>query len=473
MIKIDSTLQNVRKFNSNYFKLINEANDAGFQSMDDFYAEVKKQYAEQGIIVSEKVIKFIVDVFGAEAANNPQLAQISKNIFKNPNRFLTNVEKALGVNSAGIAQKVNAIGNTSNDQQVYQYLAKILQNMEYIENNTSATRSIADTQSADVYNILQQLEAAFKRQEQQAQGDATKIKMLEDVLAELKRITEAQSANTTPSAYDNQDLTGEKLYFMQGGQLVEGTTLFDSDSPLKSQDTLDAINSGKNPPPIQETLEQIQKMPHTVWIQSGGKVYVVKKSTIPDINMIGKLADFIPEATEEIKSILKMGKLFFQPISGNIKADQKTRRTIGRAAGDFEYEADKIRDIHNQWGMRQLPNQDVEQSGTWSSQVKGGVENTAAMKVINWVMQHVNDSGVEISGGNLVIRDGKMAGGVFTNKYFTIRFRSSTTGYDASMITTIEVKGVNINDLADFCKINRIRFDDKNGQLLIHNGIVR
>lgn len=473
MVKLDTTLQNIRKFNSNYFTLLNEAENAGFQSMEDFYAEIKRFYAQHGITVSEKVIKFIVDVFGAEAANNPQTAQIAKNIFKNPRRFLTKVEEALGVNLSTITQKVNAAGNTSNDPQIQQYLAKLLQNMEAIENNTSATHSVMDTISTDVYSVVNQLEYAFEKQKEQAQGDATKIKLLDDVLEELKRISEAQTNNSSPSMYDNQDLSGQKLYFIQGGQLVEGTVLLDSDSPLISQETLDGINIGKNPPPIQETLQEIQKMAHTVWVQYGNRVYVVKKSTIPDINMIGKIADFIPEATEEIKSILKMGRVFFQPISGDIKQDQKIRRKIGRASGNFEYYGNKVSDITNQWGMRQLPSQDDDGSGTWSSPIKSGIENTAAMRVIEWVMQHVPDAGIDISGGNLVIRDGKMSSGVFTNKYFTIRFRSSTTGYDASMITTIEVKGINMQELADFCRAKRIRFEDKNGQILIYNSIIR
>jgi hypothetical protein len=479
MINLDTTLQNVRRFNSNYARLLFEAEEQGFQSMEDFYDEVKRFYAEQGVTVSDKVIKFIVDVFGAESANNPQMAQIGKSIFKNPKRFLSTVEKALGVNAPQLAQKIDDTANQNDNPQVVQALTQLLGVMEKIEQHASGSHSVLDTISTDLYDIKQNLVATAGRAAQSVdeleaqQGLTELVQAMKEIVPELQRIAKAQLNKNEPSAYDGQDLSNDDLKFFQNGQLIEGRVLLDSDSPLLSQEVIDGINNGKNPPWIVETIEEIKQMPHTVWVYVGGKVYVVKKSTIPDINLVGKMAEFIPQATEEVKSLLKLPKIFFQPVSGERKQDEKTRRQIGKAAGRFEYQQDKITGIMNKYGMRPMPHEDDEQEGEWYTPLKGGVENTPAIIVIKWVMENKPDSGITIEDGNLNVTGGKLVSGMFTNNYLTVRFSSGTRGYDASTITSMDVKNIDVPALIQFCKSRKINAEDQSKQVLVRNNFLR
>lgn len=472
MISSDQTLQKIRKFNSEYTTLLAEANNAGFQSMEDFYKEVKQFYAKQGVTVSDKLIKFIVDVFGVEAAKNPQIAQTTKNIFKNPQRFLTNVQQALGLDVNELAKQVEAKGNPNHDPNITKMIPQFLQLMQSIESHASGSHSTLDTISTDMYDVKQMVQSSFDRAEQSTQkvgGGSNRV--FRKMLIELKRIANAKLSGKNDSPLNAKDLTGEDVSFQQGLTTLTGKVLVDSGSKTLSQDHLDALN--QNGQVITQTLQEIQQMPNTVWVQVSGQVYVVKKAELLSPEVANAMADFIPNATNEIKSLLQVPKVFFQPLTGELgkrdKGDDRTRRKIAHSLGRSSYSAEKADDIASRMGFRRTEDSDEESEGEWYSPLNDGSDKVPVMIVLRWISDNYNDSGIEIEGDNLSVTGGRMASGVFTSKYFTARFSSQTRARDVSQIVSMDVKAVDIPRLIDFCQQNDISHKEQGKQVLIYN----
>ena len=469
-MNLDPTLSKIRKFNSENSWLLSE----DVQSMENFEKEVKAFYAEQGTNVPDKVIKLIITIFGTESAKNPELAKIAKNIFKNPNRFIVNVEKALGLNAKQIANKIDTIANPTHNPEITKSLDSMVALMQSVEQHVSGSHSVLDTISADQFDLIKLFTSTFNRILSTAEnGNVANLEMLKLTLGELRRIGLANLSKNSPSEFDDQDLSNETLKFFEGPRIVAGTVLLDSDSPLLSQDTIEAINQGKNPPLIGRSLDEIKKMPHYVWIQVDGKVHEVKKATIPKVNLIGKLAEFLPQEMDQLKSLLELPRVFFHPISNNPKENVARQRRIGSSVGGFDYEANKIGNLMGQYGVNPNVSSDKNEEGKWYSPLKAGVETTPALLVLNWVMENVPNSGIDISNGEIVIEGGQLTSGRFINKYVTINFSQNTRGYDASTITSMDIKNINVESLINFCRSKKINALSQKEQVLVRNNFLR
>lgn len=476
MISLDTTLQTIRKFNADYTHLLAEANDAGFQSMDEFYKEVKQFYAGQGVTVSDKLIKFIVDVYGVEAAKKPDIMQNTKNIMKNPQRFLTNVMKALGVDANAMAQKVNQTGNPQNDPNIAKAIPKFLQLMQSIESHVSGSHSVLDTISTDQYDQLQLFRSTVQRAERSLRkAGVANARTQQAMLAELIRIGNARLTGQKSGGRSGDLFEANKtVKFLYNGQIVEGTVLLDSDTQI-DQAYLDGINT--NGQIIKEPLDEIQSpaLAGHIWVQYQGQVFVVNKATLPKEELSEQMADFIPNMTDEMKSLLQLPSVFFQPISGEVgagnKSDNKHRRDIAGAVGSSEYAKEKAEAIATKMGFRPTASDEEDEQGEWFSPLRSESMNQPIMLVIQWIHDNYADSGIELSSDGLTVKGGKMSSGVFSSKYFTANFDANSRSRDISKVINMDVRNIagKEQNLIQFCQTNRISFKDIKTVIRIKN----
>lgn len=476
MVTADPTLTKIRELDQYRAWVLSEANEAGFQDMNDFYKEVKQHYADEGIIVSDKVIKFIVDVYGAEAAENPALAQSTKNIFKNPDRFVMKVLKALNVSPEKLSSMIGQVGNQAGNPQVQaqltqelKKLANIDQNVGDIATHVSGMHSIGENQATDIYSILKVLRKMRKQLKQMNKLSPQQEEVVDQVESDVESQGEAQQGKCKPSKYDDQVLTNRQITFSWSGLIYDGTVLLDSSDGALSQEYLDGlIKAGKTVPATVAEVQD-QKKCKRVWVQAQKTVYEVPKILIKTDDEANRLAAFIADMPVEIKSIFDKADVFFRNIYAADKTDKKTgdaysskdekrRQSLAQSAANIEYYRNKNLGIQQKWGMRSPEDIENPEKGEWYSPITTTTTNIAATLTLRWLAENGLEGSLEVDANSVRAFDGKMTDGVFSNQDLTIKFKPQTRGNDVGNVHNIIVKGTRVNhvQLREFCKQHNI-----------------
>lgn len=476
MVTVDPTLLRIRELNKYRAWVLSEANQAGFQDMEDFYKEVKQHYADEGVTVSDKVIKFIVDVYGAEAAENPALAQSTKNIFKNPDRFVMKVLKALNVSPEKLSSMIGQVGNQAGNPQVQaqltqeiKKLANIDQNVGDIATHVSGMHSMQENQANDTYAILKVIRKMHKQLKKMNKLSQQQEEAVDQVEQDVENQGAAKEGNCKPSKFDDLVLTNREINFSWSGLNYTGTVLLDSTDGALSQEYLDGlIKNGKSVP---ATVAEVQdpKKCKRVWVQSQNTIYEVPKILVKSVDEANRLAAFIPDLPVEIKSIFDKADIFFRNIYAADTKDKKTgvpysgkdqelRRGFAKGSAGNEYERGKNLDIQQKWGMRNPVDIEGSEKGEWYSPITTTTTNVAATIVLRWLAENGLGASMEVDANSVRVFDGKMTEGVFSNQDLTIRFRPQTRGNDVGNIHNIIVKGTRVNheQLRTFCKQHNI-----------------
>jgi len=322
----DQMLLKIRALNSEENRLITEATIQGDQELEQIVKLTKDFYAKLGITASEALINAVIKIYG----KGPAIA-LARKLKKNPTHFIGQIFKEMGLDATAMAQQVNANSNQSNDPAV---MAAILAALEKIESSASATRSVNEVMSADLFAILQKIPELMEyvmKNEKQAKGE------------------------NVGTEYDNIDLTNREVTFSHGslGKVYKGTVLVDSDNALISQEYLDALNKDKNPPIIHKTKEDLEEIKGWLWVQVQNTVMIINKTAVHSQKSAGIMADFLQNASEETKSLFQEPLVFFSPVADgeNLKKGNKLIQGVVKTQGKIDHQKQKHDDIMRSVGM--------------------------------------------------------------------------------------------------------------------------
>ncbi|MFA5300770.1 MAG: hypothetical protein WC389_21480 [Lutibacter sp.] len=465
MISIDPTLARIRLLESKPQILVLEAE----QPYDEFVREVQAFYNKNGADVSYDLTYKIIDALGIEKAETPEGVQFAQEVKKNPQKLLTTFLKRKGVTIEQLESMVQNELIPSGNKQMVDLLTKMLQKMEEIEANTSGTRSTTETMSADVYKLVQGLYTRM---------DSRKGNKVDSTMTKI--------------------YTGEVVNFLtENGELIQkATVLIDADDDI-SQEQLDAFNKRKAATlteskeitvnELPKTVQEVKSQPNILWAQKNNKIYIIDKSQLISDEEAAAVANRLGETggeggggdtgegaeeltlPREVKSLIKMPEMFFSPIGQETKqgeynkAEDKTRKNIAHGYGQSQYYRQKADQIAREMGFSAVPEMTDESGDKWETMVN---PNAPAYKVLNWIANNFQDSGIKIIGSQLTVSNGTKAQRSFTNAYVVIHFERNVEQSDITNIDSITVQKLERKQQSflDFCKSERLntRISDNN-----------
>lgn len=460
---IDTTLQKIRKFNSDA-QLLAEAEEAKSQPLDDFVKEVQAYYTKRGLNIPEKVIRFVIKVYGVSAAHDSALSLRTKKALTDEGRFVGNILKQLGITTEELADKVDQQGNVAQDPEITKKIDEMMKLLVNSESHQSMINSTTQNMSSDLLSIAQKMPEYAD--------------LMKELIEQVKKLGDVANGKKVKTSFDNQILTNMDVAFSQGSldKILKGRVLMDSDDQANlTQDYIDAINGGQNPPPIKETLAQIgsAEFAHHVWVQVQGKVFVVPKAALHTANEAKQISDFLQKASPEVVSLFKKPKLFYHSISGQKEDwDEKDRIKAAHGDGKFDWHADRISQRNAKLGMTPLPREDggeTESSGQWYSEIYASARNTPILLTLDWISKNTHNSGISFDGNKITIKKASLSNGVLSTKYFKAQSDGNKRSPTVADFSVLKVQGVDTKKLLYFCQSKKINVAEQGSWLIIKN----
>lgn len=449
MTLIDQTLAKIRLLESDN-NLLTEIS----QGIDEYILEVQAFYKSQGVNVSDKVIRAIINILGVEDAKTEAGANLAQKIKKNPKRMLLTVLDSGVMDGEELKDLLNQKANPSGDANIETQIDKLIDLLTSVEDHASGIHSAGITTSGDVYRIRRLIENFL--------GDDEESKKM---VPALIKFLEQQINGEEPPLY-KEDATGKAVVLLSNGQT--GTVMVDSDDPELSQEFLDAV--GNKMQRVQDNfalnLEQVKATPHHVW------VYIPAQQEIVNVD----------------KSVIAPNE--FKPIMNNIMRDP----TIEAAIAKFENETVRNK-LAKSFGKVQSVQRDMDQMNRARGydidrykQIMGveGATNgvkleitdtnrrSAAIRVLQWLSDNMSSASSINIGGSEIALNGSVKGNVIEGNDWRITFYRQ--GRSLTNITEIILKNISeikYNSFENYKRANALNlqanYDAGQQQIIINN----
>jgi hypothetical protein len=453
MTNLDSTLQKVRLMETDQGRLLLEV----AQTLDQFKQELRAFYAKKKINVSDKVLDYLLLIYGIDAPKTPEAVARVRNIMKNPKRFIDSLKQLSGDTTQEMTQKVNQEGNPTNDPAIAKALLKLFQD---IEKNTSMTASVSQTISADIMELVRSGQAEQKVG-QYFDKEAKLNPKMARLLVMAKQFFESQikaAKEGKKSPLCGTDHTGDAVLVIETGK--GGTIIIDSDDPALTDEELTQYNL---------TVDAVRGKECTAWVrldEGGDELVEVKKAGLApdDLKQIGA---FITNAPNEIKPLFDLPTVFFS------NTDEKVRRDVIGAASKADLNQKKAQDIAQKWGYDTNLNTGYDaHSGSLIMPVSQSDLQAPQGKMFEWLATNLKSANI-VLGKNTISINGNFRNGVFTNSALRIHF-SNYKQPNLATLSSVDILGADTNTIKSAAKQWGLRIQQLNdiggGVRIIYRG---
>ena len=424
MTAVDSILNKMRLLESQYGELMSEQS----QSWDEFIQGIQKYYEQQGVKnIPPNMIELLIKTIGIENAQSAAGKTMLQNMKKNPNRFLNNIMSSYNVDYNKVKDTFNEKLNTSDDKELKDMLGWVLDQMIAVESHASASHSLLDTMSPDLYSIRQS-------QDKQLRLIMIALKKLSKNTPQLMKAIENMARMLTKqkeegSPLNGKDLTNKYVYLSDGH---EGTVIIDSDDKGLTQEGLNAIADQFKSviPNVSFDLNVIKamKVPH-VWILTNDRlIYEATNAVSAKIIDVDKTAvlpvefkPIIDALEEDPETYLSAAKIIAKMTAGKERNElvdafgsmKHSRKKMDNLSRDLGYDVDKYRGMMGITGDQNEKNR-IRLPITST----GGV--SAASRVLHWI-KDIKPSYLQLTEKEVFLF-GVMNGLVLKTPDFSIEF---------------------------------------------------